>query len=206
MTDIISIHHENPQLRLIKRLVPLLQNKGVVVYPTDSGYAIGCLLGSKISLNRIRRIRDLDKDHLFTLLCRDLSEISKYARINTPTYRLLKAHTPGAYTFVLPATVDADKLLKHPKRKTIGVRIPSHPVTLALLEECDAPLLSVSLIDPEEDTAVSEVAAVDELLLERVDVIIDSGYCDAEQTSIIDLTATHPLVLREGKGEIAPFM
>jgi tRNA threonylcarbamoyl adenosine modification protein (Sua5/YciO/YrdC/YwlC family) len=206
MTDVISIHHENPQLRLIKRVIPVLQSKGVIVYPTDSGYAIGCLLGSKTSLNRIRRIRELDKDHLFTLLCRDLSEISKYARINTPTYRLLKAHTPGAYTFVLPATVDADKLLKHPKRKTIGVRIPSHPVILTLLEECDAPLLSVSLMDPEEEMAVSEVDAVQDLLLERVDMIIDSGYCAAEPTSIIDLTANHPVVLREGKGDIEAFI
>jgi tRNA threonylcarbamoyl adenosine modification protein (Sua5/YciO/YrdC/YwlC family) len=211
MNDIISIHHENPQLRLIKRVVSVLTDNGVVVYPTDSGYALGCLLGSKLALGRVRRLLDLDKKHLFTLLCSDLSEVAKYGRMNTPAYRLLNAHTPGPYTFVLESTTDAEKLMRCSKSGTVGVRIPSHPVMLLLLSELKLPVLNVSLLvskeeEDDEDRVVSEIELIDTSLAAQVDLIIDSGYCDPEGTTIIDLTSAKAVVLREGKGAVDAFL
>ena len=205
MTNVIAIHPDNPQRRFIKQVTAVLEEKGVIAYPTDSGYALGCIVGKKSPLERIRRIRALEKDHLFTLMCRDLTEIATYATINNPIYRLLRANTPGAYTFILPATKAVPKLLKHPKRRTIGLRIPDNPIALALLEALDEPMLSVSLLLEEEALPPADIEEVEEALLERVDLIVDGGRCGLEATSIIDLVGERPVVLREGRGDVAPF-
>jgi tRNA threonylcarbamoyl adenosine modification protein (Sua5/YciO/YrdC/YwlC family) len=219
MTNIISIHPKNPQPRRINHVVEQLQQGGVIVYPTDSGYALGCLSGHKSAMVRIRRIRQLDKKHLFTLMCLNFKAISNYARVSTPDFRLLKSHTPGPYTFVLEASKQVPKIILQPKRKTIGIRIPSHPVVQALLERLDQPLLTVSLILPvdkdegegedEGEPTLLAVSCMDdahELLLERVDLMIDSGYCCPEATSIIDLSQQEPFVLRHGQGDVSSFL
>ena len=205
MADYLQIHPENPQARLIGHAAGFISYGGVFVYPTDSGYSLGCLIGDKEAVERIRRIRRLDKTHLFTVLCRDLSEISKYAQISNPIYRLLKANTPGAYTFVLRASRELPKLLQHSKRKTIGLRIPMNPIVLALLEKLDAPLLNVSLVLPEEDTPPSDFEQVERSLSGQVDLIIDGGFCGADSTTIVDLTEGYPQILRAGKGDTEPF-
>jgi len=206
MTNVIEIHPESPQKRLIRQAVSVLESSGVVVYPTDSGYALGCVVGEKSVLDRICRIRQLKKNHLFTLMCRDLSDISVYARVDNPTYRLLKAHAPGNYTFILQATKALPKLLKHPKRKTIGVRVSPNPITQAMLEGLESPMLSVSLIMPEDEYAPADIAEVEDALSGRVDLIVDGGVCPVEPTSIVDLTASEPVIVREGKGDIEPFI
>ena len=205
MTDIIHIHPENPQNRFIRSVVACLEKGGVIIYPTDSGYSLGCLLSEKAPLNRIRRIRQLEKDHLLTLLCRDLSEVSHYARFSTPTFRILKTHLPGPYTFVLEASRVAKKTFCNPKRSTVGVRMPSHPVARCLLESAEVPLLGISLNGAEESLSLDSVEELDEDWLHEVDMIIDSGRSQCEPTSIIDLTSPIPVVLREGSGPIDIF-
>lgn len=201
----LTIHPENPQTRLLDRATAVLKDGGVIVYPTDSAYALGCHLGDKAALERIRRIRDLDERHNFTLVCRDLSELSNYARFDTPTFRLLKAHTPGAYTFLLPATKEVPRRIFHPKKKTIGLRVPDHRITQALLEKFGEPLLSTTLILPGETLPMQAPEEIREKLEKHVDLMLDGGYCGSEPTTVVDLTGDAPQVLREGKGDPTPF-
>lgn len=200
-----SIHPENPQLRLLDRTTEILKEGGVIVYPTDSAYALGCHLGDKDALERIRRIRNLDEKHNFTLMCRDLSELSTYARFDTPTFRLLKAHTPGPYTFLLTATKEVPRRVFHPKKKTIGLRVPEYRITQMLLERFGAPLLSTTLLLPGDDLPLQDPDEIRERLEKHVDLMLDGGFCGSEPTTIVDLTGEAPQVLRKGKGDPAPF-
>lgn len=200
-----AIHPENPQLRLLERAISALNEGGVIVYPTDSAYALGCHLDDKDALERIRRIRNLDEKHNFTLMCRDLSEISTYARFDTPTFRLLKAHTPGPYTFLLPATKEVPRRVFHPKKKTIGLRVPAHRIAQALLEHFGAPLLSTTLLLPGDELPLQDPDEIRERLEKHVDLMLDGGFCGNEPTTIVDLTGEAPQVLRIGKGDPTPF-
>ena len=205
MSQLFIIHSNNPQLRLIKQAAELVRKGAVIVYPTDSGYALGCHLGDKDAVMRIRKIRGVDEKHHMTLVCRDLSEIAHYARVDNVQFRLLKSNTPGSYTFILDATKEVPKRLQHPKRSTIGLRIPDHPVALALLEELGEPLLSSSLILPGEETTMHDAEEINELLANQVDLVIDGGPVGLEPTTVIDLTGAAPLLIRRGKGDITPF-
>jgi tRNA threonylcarbamoyl adenosine modification protein (Sua5/YciO/YrdC/YwlC family) len=200
-----EIHPKDPQPRLIKQAVAIIREGGVVVYPTDSSYALGCHIGDKAAMERISRIRQTDKHHHFTLVCRDLSEIAKYARVNNQQYRTLKAFTPGPYTFLLEATRETPKRLQNPKRRTIGIRVPDHPVPRALLEELAEPIMSSTLILPGEQTPMSDAQEIQERLYHVVDAVIDGGNCGFEPTSVIDLAGPAPLVVREGKGDVSVF-
>ena len=205
MSQLFIIHSNNPQLRLIKQAAELVRKGAVIVYPTDSGYALGCHLGDKDAVTRIRKIRGVDDKHHLTLVCRDLSEIAHYARVDNVQFRLLKSNTPGSYTFILDATKEVPKRLQHPKRNTVGLRIPDHPVALALLEELGEPLLSSSLILPGEETTMHDAEEINELLANQVDLVIDGGPVGLEPTTVIDLTGAAPLLIRRGKGDITPF-
>ncbi|AOE50215.1 L-threonylcarbamoyladenylate synthase [Kangiella sediminilitoris] len=206
MTQLIEIHNENPQPRLISQVVAMIRQGALVAYPTDSGYALGCHIGDKSALDRIRRIRDLDKKHNFTLVCKDLSELATYARVDNAAFRLIKNNTPGPYTFILRATGEVPNRLKHPKKKTIGIRVPETPITQALLEDLGEPLMSTSLILPQqEEGQVLEPFEIYELLNGRVDVVIDGGYCGHEPTTVIDLTSGYPEVMRHGAGDTVSF-
>lgn len=206
MSQFFIIHPENPQLRLIKEAVKIIQSGGVIVYPTDSAYAIGCQLANKQALERIRQLRQLDESHNFTLVCRDLSELSTYAVIDNPAFRLLKAHTPGPYTFILKATKEVPKRLMQPKRNTIGVRVPDSAIVQALLGELNEPLMSVSLILPEQEYPFVDPRDIYDALKNRVDLIIDGGPCGLTPTTVIDLVNGAPVVLRAGKGDATPFI
>lgn len=199
------VHPDNPQARLLRQAVSIIQNGGIIVYPTDSGYAIGCGLGQKEAVLRIRRIRQMKQHQYMTLVCRDLSNLGEYASVTTPIYRLLKAFTPGAYTFILKASVDLPKMMYHPKRKTLGLRIPNQAVTGALLEMMEGPIMSTTLKLPGVEFPLSEPQAIADILGHQVDLILDVGHCDIEPTSVIDLTTDFPKILREGKGDISPF-
>src|SRR5690606_10997561 len=205
MTRVLEIHPDNPQLRLVKQVVACVRDGGVIVYPTDSAYALGCMVGNKAALEAIVRIRQVDKGHNFTLVCRDLSEIATYARVDNSSYRLLKAHTPAPYTFILKATSEVPRLMQHPKRKTIGIRVPAHPVVAAILGELDGPLLSSSLIMPGETEPLFDIEDIRERLAHQVDLIVDSGFCGREATTVVDLEEGSPRILRIGKGDPAPF-
>lgn len=205
MSQIFEIHPENPQLRLIRQAVEILRRGGVIIYPTDSAYALGCHIQDKAALQRIIRIRQLDDKHNFTLVCRDLSELATYARVNNSDYRLLKAFTPGAYTFILRATSEVPRLMLHPKRKTVGIRVPDHPVVSALLAELDEPLLSSSLILPGATEPLADIDEIRDRLGKQVDLIIDSGFCGLEATTVVSLVEGVPEVLRRGKADPAPF-
>ena len=205
MSQFFSIHPVNPQPRLIHRAVDILRAGGVIVYPTDSCYALGCLVGDKAAMERIRHIRQAGKDHNFTLVCRDLSEIAVYARVDNPTFRLLKAYTPGPYTFVLPATREVPRRLQHPKRKTIGIRVPDHPVPLALLAEVREPLMSSTLILPGDDIPMTDPEEMRARLQHQVQLVIDGGPCGFEPTTVVDLSDDVPRVARVGRGDPAPF-
>ena len=205
MAQLLHIHPLNPQARLIKLAVACLRNGGVIVYPTDSAYALGSVVGNKAGMERIVRIRQVDNKHNFTLVCRDLSEIATYARVDNSTYRLLKAFTPAPYTYILKATSEVPRLLQHPKRKTIGIRVPDHPVVAALLAELDEPMVSSSLIMPGEDEPLFEMDEIEDRLQHHVDMIIDSGFCGREATTVIGLEEGAPVILRRGKGEVQPF-
>ena len=202
MSEYFLIHPDNPQRRLIAKAVEIINKGGVVVYPTDSSYAIGCSLGNKKAAERIRKIRQIDKDHNFTLVCRDLSEIAQYSKVDNINYRLLKAQTPGPYTFILPATGEVPKRLQNSRRKTIGLRIPDNNITQALLEELNEPLMSSTLIMPDDDFPMTDPNQIQLHLENHVDLIIDGGYSGHLPTTVIDLTDDQPVVLREGKGEI----
>jgi tRNA threonylcarbamoyl adenosine modification protein (Sua5/YciO/YrdC/YwlC family) len=205
MSQFFTIYPNNINLRLIRQAVAILRDGGIVVYPTDSCYALGCLLDDKNAVTRIRQIRQLDEQHYLTLMCRDLSEISTYARVDNAQFRLLKANTPGSYTFILEATREVPKRLQHPKRNTIGIRIPDHPVALALLEELGEPMSSSTLILPDEVWPLNDAELIRELLEKKVDAVIDGGASGVDFTTVIDLTGDAPVLLRRGKGDIAPF-
>ncbi len=205
MAQFFQIHPENPQHRLIVQAVDIIRKGGIVVYPTDSAYALGCQIGNKDALDKIRAMRQLDKDHNFTLMCRDLSELATYARVDNRVYRLIKNHTPGAYTFILEATAEVPRRLMHPKRKTIGLRVPDNFIALALLEELGEPLMTSSLLMPGEEFPMTDPYDMRDSLEHHVDLIIDGGYCGIEPTTIIDLTGDVPELIRQGKGDFAPF-
>lgn len=205
MARVLAIHPENPQLRLVRQVVDCVQDGGVIVYPTDSAYALGCAVGNKAGMEAIVRIRQVDNKHNFTLLCRDLSEIATYARVDNSGYRLLKAYTPAPYTFIFKATSEVPRLLQHPKRKTIGIRVPEHPVVAALLGELDGPLVSSSLILPGEGEPLFDVDDIVERVGKQVDLIVDSGFCGREATTVIDMENGVPQILRRGKGDPQPF-
>ncbi len=205
MSQFFTIHPENPQARLIRQAVDIIRAGGVVVYPTDSAYALGCHIGDKSALDRIRRIRRLDARHNFTLVCRDLSEIATYARVDNRIYRMLKSSTPGPYTFILRATSEVPRRLMHAKRKTVGLRVPDNAIALALLEDLDEPLMSVTLIMPGDEYPLIDPYDIRETLEHEVDLVIDGGYCGMEPTTVVDLADELPLILRAGKGELAPF-
>jgi tRNA threonylcarbamoyl adenosine modification protein (Sua5/YciO/YrdC/YwlC family) len=200
-----EIHPKDPQPRLIKQAVEIIREGGVVVYPTDSSYALCCHIGDKAAMERISRIRQIDRHHHFTLVCRDLSEISKYARVSNQQYRTLKAFTPGAYTFLLEATRETPKRLQNPKRRTIGIRVPDHPVPRAILEELAEPIMSSTLIMPGEQMPMSDGLEIQERLNHLVDAVIDGGNCGLEPTSVIDLAGPAPIVVRQGKGDVSVF-
>jgi tRNA threonylcarbamoyl adenosine modification protein (Sua5/YciO/YrdC/YwlC family) len=205
MAQFFQIHAENPQARLVSQAVEIIRKGGVVVYPTDSAYALGCHIGDKDALERIRSLRKLDKHHNFTLMCRDLSELATYARVDNSDFRLLKNHTPGAYTFILEATADVPRRLMHPKRKTIGLRVPDNPIALALLAELGEPLMTSSLLMPGEEFPMTDPYDIRDSLERHVDLIIDGGYCGLEPTTVIDLTGDAPQLIRQGKGDFANF-
>jgi tRNA threonylcarbamoyl adenosine modification protein (Sua5/YciO/YrdC/YwlC family) len=202
MSQFFNIHPESPQPRLIKEAAKIVQDGGVIVYPTDSAYALGCRLADKPALERIRLIRHLDDKHKFTLVCRDLSEISTYATVDNIAFRILKAHTPGPYTFILNATKEVPRRLLHPKRNTIGIRVPDNKVLQALLEELNEPLMSVTLLLPGQEDLPLEAEDINERLGKQVDLIIDGGSCPPTFTTIVDLVDGHPKILREGKGSV----
>lgn len=206
MARVLAVHPVNPQLRLIRQVVECIRDGGIIVYPTDSAYALGCAVGNKDAMQAIVRIRQVDSKHNFTLVCRDLSEIATYARVDNASYRLLRAHTPAPYTFILKATSEVPRLLQHPKRKTIGIRVPDHPVVAALLAELGEPILSSSLIMPGETEPLFDMDDIAEKLGHDVDVIIDSGFCGREATTVVDLEEGTPQVMRQGKGDPAPFL
>ncbi|WP_340611502.1 L-threonylcarbamoyladenylate synthase [Xenorhabdus bharatensis] len=206
MSQFFYIHPDNPQTRLIDQSVEVLKKGGVVIYPTDSGYAIGCCLENKEAMNRICRIRQLDGRHNFTLVCRDLSEIATYAHVSNQAFRLIKNNTPGNYTFILQATKEVPRRLMNEKRKTIGLRVPSNPIALALLEAMREPLMSCSLILPGNDFAESDPEEIKDTLGKQVDLIIHGGYLGQQPTTVVDLTEDSPVVLREGEGDATPFL
>lgn len=205
MSQFFSIHPETPQQRLIKQAVEIINKGGVVAYPTDSAYALACHMGDKQALERIRQIRRIDEKHHLTLMCRDLSEIATYAKVDNQVYRLLKNNTPGAYTFILLATKEVPKRLLHPKRKTIGLRVPDHAITLALLEELGEPLMSTSLILPNEEDALNEPWEIRDTLQNQVDLVIDGGYCANAESTVVSLLDDAPEIIRVGAGDPSPF-
>ena len=198
-----QLHPDNPQPRLIREAVKLLRGGGVMAYPTDSCYALGCMIGNKQGMERIRALREVDEKHHFTLICRDLSEIARYARVDNKQYRLLKAATPGGYTFILEATKEVPRRLLHPKRSTIGLRVPEHAVIAALLAELDEPILSMTLQLPGDEYPLNDPDELLERLGNRVDVVLDAGYCGVEPTTVVDLTAGAPELLRRGAGDVS---
>lgn len=203
MTELIEIHPVDPQPRAIAQVVSLIRAGGLVAYPTDCSYALGCHIGDKRAMERIRQIRRTDKDHNFTLVCRDLSEIATYARVDNWAYRLLKAFTPGPYTFILRATSEVPKRLQNPRRRTIGIRIPDHPIPLALLEHLSEPIMSSTLLLPGDDLPMSDPYEMQERLKGRVEAVIDGGPGGIEPSTVVDLSKGSVEVLRQGKGDIS---
>jgi tRNA threonylcarbamoyl adenosine modification protein (Sua5/YciO/YrdC/YwlC family) len=206
MSQFFVIHPENPQQRLIKQAVRVIEEGGVIVFPTDSAYAIGCQLENKEALERIRQIRQLDEKHNFTLICRDLSHISTYALIDNSIFRLLKAHTPGPYTFILPASKEVPKRLMHPKRKTIGLRVPDSHIVQALLKELNQAIMSVTFSLPDQDYPFVDAHEIYDVLGSQVDLVIDGGPCGMTPTTVVDLVEGTPTLLRVGKGDTSAFI
>lgn len=204
-SHLLEIHPKDPQPRLIRQAVDIIRGGGIVVYPTDSCYALGCHIGDKEAMERIARIREVDKHHHFTLVCRDLSEIAKYAKVSNQHYRTLKAFTPGPYTFLLPATRETPKRLQNPKRRTIGIRVPDHPVPRLLLQELGEPLMSSTLLMPGDSDPMTDAQEIQERLFNQVDAVLDGGNCGLEPTSVIDLEGDAPVVARRGKGDVSAF-
>ncbi len=206
MTQFFQIHVDNPQPRLANQAANIIHQGGVIVYPTDSGYALGCQLGDKTALNRIKAIRRLDDRHHMTLVCRDLSELANYARVDNIAFRLLKNHTPGSFTFILKATSEVPRRLQHPRKKTIGIRVPDNKIALAVLEALGEPLMSTTLILPGSRNIMTDPYDIRLELEGRVDLIIDGGFSGNVVTSMIDLTTGTPEVIREGQGDITDFV
>jgi tRNA threonylcarbamoyl adenosine modification protein (Sua5/YciO/YrdC/YwlC family) len=205
LAQFFSIHPENPQARLISRAVEILRSGGLIAYPTDSAYALGCHIGDKLALDRIRAIRQLDKHHNFTLMCRDLSELANYAKVDNSSFRLIKSHVPGAYTFILNATSEVPRRLMHPKRKTLGLRVPDNPIALALLEEMGEPIMTSSLIMPGDPYPLTDPYDIRDTLEHQLEAVIDGGYCGMEATTVVDLTDDEPVLVREGCGSVDAF-
>lgn len=205
MSQYFAIHPKDPQLRLIRRAVAIVRDGGLMVYPTDSCYALGCHIGDKAAMERIRRIRQLGEHHHFTLVCRDLSELGQYAIVDNAQFRTLKASTPGSYTFILKASREVPKRLLHPKRHTIGVRVPHHNVVRALLEEMGEPILSSTLILPGDTLPLNDMAEIRNRVQHDVDVVLDGGSCGVEMTTVVDLTTDVPAIVRRGKGSLSAF-
>lgn len=203
MAEHLEIHPVDPQPRLIARVADGLRAGGVIAYPTDSSYALGCAIGDKAAIDRIRWLRGFGREHYFSLLCRDLSEIATYARVENSNFRLIKRLTPGPYTFVLPATREVPRWLSHPKRKTIGIRVPTHNTARAIAEALDAPVMTVTAVVPGDELPLSDPADVRERIGNDLDMVIDSGACAVEPTTVVDLTGTVPRVLRQGRGPVA---
>lgn len=201
----LELHPLNPQLRLIRQAVELLRTGGVIAYPTDSCYALGCHIGDKEALERLRRIREADRHHHFTLVCRDLTEIARYAKVDTRQFRLLKACTPGPYTFIMEATRETPRRLQHEKRRTIGIRVPDHEVPRLMLAELGEPIMSSTLMLPGDDQPLNDGAEIEARLANRVDALLDGGACGLEPTTVVDLATWPPVVLRQGRGSLAPF-
>ncbi|MDN3517655.1 L-threonylcarbamoyladenylate synthase [Aquisalimonas lutea] len=205
MSQYFEVHPETPQPRLMKQAAAIIREGGVVVYPTDSTYALGCAMGEKGAVDRIRRIRQLGDEHNFTLLCRDLSDIGVYAKVENTAYRLLKAFTPGPYTFVLRATSEVPRRLQHPKRKTIGIRVPDHAIARALPEYVGEPIMTTSLLLPGQDMPFPEAPEIRERIGKQVDLVIDGGPCGMEPSTVVDLTDEVPEVMRRGAGDATVF-
>jgi tRNA threonylcarbamoyl adenosine modification protein (Sua5/YciO/YrdC/YwlC family) len=203
MSQYFRLHDVNPQLRLIRRAAEIVRAGGVIAYPTDSCYALGCHIGDSEALERLRRIRGADKNHHFTLVCRDLREIGHYARIDTWQFRLLKAATPGPFTFLLPATRETPRRLQHPKRRTIGIRVPDHIVPRMLLTELNEPLMSSTLLIPGDQLPLTDGEQIRERLEHQLDVILDGGHCGIEPTTVVDLAVSPPVLVRQGRGKLA---
>ena len=202
MAQFFQIHPVNPQSRLIKQAVSILDAGGIIVYPTDSCYALGCHIGDKKALDRIRQIRQLDESHEFALMCSDLSQLSRYVKVSNEQYRLLKSITPGPYTFILPATKEVPKRLQYEKRKTIGLRVPDSNIVQMLLDQLGQPIYTTTLIMPGRNLPMNDTDEIREILEHQVDLIIDGGACELEPTTILDLTNTQPEVIRQGRGRI----
>ena len=205
MAQFFAIHPTHPQARLVRRAADIVRDEGLIAYPTDSCYALGCLATAAKAVERLRRVRDMDERHHLTLMCRDLSEIAKYAMVDDARFRLIKRVLPGSYTFILRARREVPKRVVHPKRKTIGVRVPGHPVAHALLAELGEPMLSATLLLPGDAQPHPDAEEIRERLEHQVDLVIDGGSCGVEASTVIDLTGDAPLVLRTGKGSLAPF-
>ena len=205
MARYLSVHPDDPQPRFVAQAAAVLREGGVIALPTDSCYALGCALGDKDALERIRQIRGVDDRHHLTLMCRDLSEIAQFARVDNAQYRLLKATTPGSYTFILEGTKELPRRVLHPKRKTIGLRVPAHRVAQALLAELEGPLLTSTLILPGDETPLTEGWEIQDRLDDHLELILDGGYCGTEPTTVVDLTELPPTLVRAGRGDLAPF-
>lgn len=205
MSQFFQIHPDNPQPRLVRQAVEIMRSGGVIAYPTDSAYALGCLIGKKKAVDRIRNIRQLDDKHNFTLVCRDLSELAIYAQVNNTQYRMLKNATPGPYTFILKGSREVPRRLMHPKRRTIGIRVPQCAIVDALLAELDAPIMSTTLLLPADEVPMTDPYDIRQLLESQLDLVIDGGYCGVDPTTVISLLDDTPEVLREGKGNISLF-
>lgn len=203
MSQYFKVHPTNPQRRLLERAADILKAGGVIVYPTDSTYALGCSIGEKEALERIRRIRGTEKDHDFSLACRDLSEIATYARVDNPTYRLVRSLSPGPYTFILKATHEVPKRLQHAKKRSIGIRVPNHPVVAALLEVVGQPIMTSTLLLPGSELPSTDPEEIREQIGNQVDAIIDGGACGIEPTTVLDLMGDTVAVLRQGKGDVS---
>lgn len=205
MSQFFQIHPDNPQPRLARQAVEIMRGGGVIAYPTDSAYALGCLIGDKKAVDRMRAIRQLDDKHNFTLVCRDLSELAIYAQVNNSQYRLLKSATPGPYTFILKGSREVPRRLMHPRRRTIGIRVPGCPVVNALLTELEAPIMSTTLQLPRDSTPMTDPYEIRQLLESQLELVIDGGYRDIEPTTVVSLLEEVPEIWREGKGSVDIF-
>ena len=205
MSQFFQIHPENPEARLVKQAADIIREGGLAVIPTDCAYALACRLGDKAATERVTRLRQLGSKHNFTLLCRDLSELSTFAKVDNTEYRLLKSHTPGAFTFILPATRDVPRLLMHPKKRTIGIRVPDNAIAMALLEEIGEPLMTSSLIMPGDELPLSDPYDIRATLEHQLDVVIDGGFCGFEATTVVDMTGDVPEIARQGVGDASAF-
>ncbi|WP_449063390.1 L-threonylcarbamoyladenylate synthase [Planomonospora algeriensis] len=205
MAKYFDVHPDSPQPRLIGQVADLLRADGLIAYPTDSGYALGCRLGNKEGIDRIREIRDLGSDHHFTLVCRDFAQFGQFVQVSNAQFRSVKAATPGGYTFILPGTKEVPRRLLHPRKKTVGVRIPDHIVVQALLGELGEPLVSSTLLLPDETESLTQGWEIKERLDHAVDAVVDSGECGATPTTVVDLSQGEPEILRRGTGDPSPF-